>query len=237
MFAATDEAKARKYGVGRFSFNVAGGRCETCQGEGFVSVELLFLPSTYAPCPDCGGARYNAETLEVAYRGRTIAEVLDLTVESAAEFFADTPAVARSLGTLLDVGLGYLRLGQPATELSGGEAQRIKLASELQRGRRGSTLYLLDEPTTGLHPADVEVLMRQLHELVDAGHTVVVVEHDMAVVAGADWVIDLGPGGGDAGGRIVAAGPPTEVARASGSATAPYLARAFPLGALPKARS
>ncbi|WP_406193981.1 excinuclease ABC subunit UvrA [Streptomyces sp. NBC_01017] len=225
VFAATDEARVRRYGVGRFSFNVAGGRCETCQGEGFVSVELLFLPSTYAPCPDCGGARYNPETLQVAYRGRNIAQVLDLTVEGAAEFFADTPAVARSLGALLDVGLGYLRLGQPATELSGGEAQRIKLASELQRGRRGHTLYLLDEPTTGLHPADVEVLMRQLHGLVDAGHTVVVVEHDMAVVAGADWVIDLGPGGGDAGGRIVAAGPPAQVARASGSATAPYLAR------------
>ncbi|SDM33036.1 excinuclease ABC subunit A [Streptomyces sp. cf386] len=225
VFAATDEARARGYGVGRFSFNVAGGRCETCQGEGFVSVELLFLPSTYAPCPDCGGARYNPQTLQVAYRGRNIAQVLDLTVEAAAEFFADTPAVARSLGTLLDVGLGYLRLGQPATELSGGEAQRIKLASELQRGRRGHTLYLLDEPTTGLHPADVEVLMRQLHGLVDAGHTVIVVEHDMSVVAGADWVIDLGPGGGDAGGRIVAAGPPVEVARAEGSATAPYLAR------------
>lgn len=225
VFAATDEARARGYGVGRFSFNVAGGRCETCQGEGFVSVELLFLPSTYAPCPDCGGARYNPETLQVAYRGRNIAQVLDLTVEAAADFFADTPAVARSLGTLLDVGLGYLRLGQPATELSGGEAQRIKLASELQRARRGHTLYLLDEPTTGLHPADVEVLMRQLHGLVDAGHTVVVVEHDMSVVAGADWVIDLGPGGGDAGGRIVAAGRPAEVARAEGSATAPYLAR------------
>ncbi|MFG2550263.1 ATP-binding cassette domain-containing protein [Streptomyces sp. NPDC048581] len=225
VFAATDEARVRGYGVGRFSFNVAGGRCETCQGEGFVSVELLFLPSTYAPCPDCGGARYNPETLQVAYRGRNIARVLDLTVEAAAEFFADTPSVARSLGTLLDVGLGYLRLGQPATELSGGEAQRIKLASELQRGRRGHTLYLLDEPTTGLHPADVEVLMRQLHGLVDAGHTVIVVEHDMSVVAGADWVIDLGPGGGDAGGRIVAAGPPVEVARAEGSATAPYLAR------------
>ncbi|MEU8845561.1 excinuclease ABC subunit UvrA [Streptomyces sp. NPDC048564] len=228
VFAATDEARARGYGVGRFSFNVAGGRCETCQGEGFVSVELLFLPSTYAPCPDCGGARYHPETLQVAYRGRNIAQVLDLTVEGAAEFFADTPAVARSLGALLDVGLGYLRLGQPATELSGGEAQRIKLASELQRGRRGHTLYLLDEPTTGLHPADVEVLMRQLHGLVDAGHTVVVVEHDMSVVAGADWVIDLGPGGGDAGGRIVAAGPPAGVARAEGSATAPYLARVMP---------
>ena len=225
VFAATDGARARGFGVGRFSFNVAGGRCETCQGEGFVSVELLFLPSTYAPCPDCGGARYNPETLEVTYRGRNIAQVLDLTVESAAEFFADTPAVARSLGTLLDVGLGYLRLGQPATELSGGEAQRIKLASELQRGRRGHTLYLLDEPTTGLHPADVDVLMRRLHGLVDAGHTVIVVEHDMSVVAGADWVIDLGPGGGDAGGRIVAAGPPTEVARSGQSRTAPYLVR------------
>lgn len=228
VFAATDEARGRGYGVGRFSFNVAGGRCETCQGEGFVSVELLFLPSTYAPCPDCGGARYNPETLQVAYRERNIAQVLELTVEAAAEFFADTPAVARSLGALLDVGLGYLRLGQPATELSGGEAQRIKLASELQRGRRGHTLYLLDEPTTGLHPADVEVLMARLHGLVDAGHTVVVVEHDMSVVAGADWVIDLGPGGGDGGGRIVAAGPPAQVARASGSATAPYLARVMP---------
>ncbi|MER6179702.1 excinuclease ABC subunit UvrA [Streptomyces sp. NPDC001652] len=226
-FAATDQARARGFGVGRFSFNVAGGRCETCQGEGFVSVELLFLPSTYAPCPDCGGARYNAGTLEVTYRGRNIAQVLDLTVESAAEFFADTPAVARSLGTLLDVGLGYLRLGQPATELSGGEAQRIKLASELQRGRRGHTLYLLDEPTTGLHPADVEVLMRRLHGLVDIGHTVIVVEHDMSVVADADWVIDLGPGGGDAGGRVVATGPPAEVARAQGSTTAAYLAAAL----------
>ncbi|MGW7238147.1 ATP-binding cassette domain-containing protein [Streptomyces sp. NPDC054804] len=228
VFAATDRARERGYGAGRFSFNVTGGRCETCQGEGFVSVELLFLPSTYTPCPDCGGARYNPETLEVPYRGRNIAEVLDLTVESAAEFFADIPAVARSLRTLLDVGLGYLRLGQPATELSGGEAQRIKLAGELQRGRRGHTLYLLDEPTTGLHPADVEVLMRQLHGLVDTGHTVVVVEHDMAVVAGADWVIDLGPGGGDRGGRIVAAGRPAEVARAEGSVTGPYLARSRP---------
>ncbi|MEU5089244.1 excinuclease ABC subunit UvrA [Streptomyces sp. NPDC021356] len=235
VFAGTEAARELGYGVGRFSFNVAGGRCETCQGEGFVSVELLFLPSTYAPCPDCGGARYNPETLRVTYRGRTIAEVLDLTVESAADFFADTPAVARSLNTLLDVGLGYLRLGQPATELSGGEAQRIKLASELQRGRRGHTLYLLDEPTTGLHPADVEVLMRQLHGLVDAGHTVVVVEHDMAVVADADWVIDLGPGGGDAGGRIVAAGTPAQVAGAQGSATAPYLARAVGAGSPPGA--
>ncbi|MFE7864499.1 excinuclease ABC subunit UvrA, partial [Streptomyces bacillaris] len=227
LFAQTGTARERGYTAGRFSFNVRGGRCETCQGEGFVSVELLFLPSTYAPCPDCHGARYNPETLEVTLHGLTIAQVLDLTVESAASFFAGTPAAERALTTLLDVGLGYLRLGQPATELSGGEAQRIKLASELQRTRRGHTLYLLDEPTTGLHPADVEVLMRQLHGLVDAGNTVVVVEHDMAVVAGADHVIDLGPGGGDRGGRIVAAGPPQEVARAAGSRTAPYLARAL----------
>ncbi|MGW2563983.1 ATP-binding cassette domain-containing protein [Streptomyces sp. NPDC001514] len=227
LFTATDEARARGYKAGRFSFNVAGGRCETCQGEGFVSVELLFLPSTYAPCPDCHGARYNPQTLEVRHGGRNIAEVLDLTVEAAAEVFADTPAALRSLRALLDVGLGYLRLGQPATELSGGEAQRIKLAAELQRLRRGHTLYVLDEPTTGLHPADVEVLMRQLHGLVDAGHSVVVVEHDMEVVADADWVIDLGPGGGDEGGTIVAEGPPAQVARAAGSRTAPYLARSL----------
>ncbi|MER7949809.1 excinuclease ABC subunit UvrA [Streptomyces sp. NPDC096079] len=227
LFTETEEARARGYKAGRFSFNVPGGRCETCQGEGFVSVELLFLPSTYAPCPDCHGARYRPETLQVRLRGLTIAEVLDLTVESAAAFFDGTPAAARSLRALLDVGLGYLRLGQPATELSGGEAQRIKLASELQRPRGAPTLYVLDEPTTGLHPADVEVLMRQLHGLVDAGHSVVVVEHDMDVVATADWVVDLGPGGGDQGGRVVAAGPPAQVARAAESRTAPYLARAL----------
>ncbi|MFJ7198726.1 MULTISPECIES: ABC transporter [unclassified Streptomyces] len=230
LFAGTDTARERGYRAGRFSFNVAGGRCETCQGEGFVSVELLFLPSTYAPCPDCHGARYNPRTLEITLRGLDIAQVLDLTVESAAGFFAGTPAAERSLRTLLDVGLGYLRLGQPATELSGGEAQRIKLAAELQRTRRGHTLYLLDEPTTGLHPADVDVLMRQLQGLVDAGDTVVVVEHDMAVVAGADWVIDLGPGGGDQGGRIVAAGAPMDVARVPESRTAPYLRTALRLG-------
>ncbi|MFF8602474.1 ATP-binding cassette domain-containing protein [Streptomyces sp. NPDC015232] len=224
LFTATEEARERGYKAGRFSFNVPGGRCETCQGEGFVSVELLFLPSTYAPCPDCHGARYNPETLRVRLRGLTIAEVLDLTVEAAADFFADTPAAARPLRTLLDVGLGYLRLGQPATELSGGEAQRIKLAAELQRPRRAHTLYVLDEPTTGLHPADVEVLMRQLHGLADAGHTVVVVEHDMDVVASADRVLDLGPGGGAEGGRIVAEGTPAEVARAAGSRTARFLA-------------
>ncbi|MFC8957120.1 ATP-binding cassette domain-containing protein [Streptomyces sp. NPDC057101] len=233
LFTETEEARARGYKAGRFSFNVTGGRCETCQGEGFVSVELLFLPSTYTPCPDCHGARYNPETLEVRLRGLNIAEVLDLTVEAAAAFFDDTPAAARSLRALLDVGLGYLRLGQPATELSGGEAQRIKLASELQRPHRSPTLYVLDEPTTGLHPADVEVLMRQLHGLVDAGHSVVVVEHDMDVVATADWVVDLGPGGGDEGGRIVAAGPPDRVARAAGSRTAPYLARSTGLAGRP----
>ncbi|MEW2547020.1 excinuclease ABC subunit UvrA [Streptomyces sp. NPDC047002] len=228
LFAATDEARRRGYAPGRFSFNVASGRCETCQGEGFVAVELLFLPGTYAPCPTCHGARYNPETLEVAYRDRSIADVLALSVDQAAAFFADVPAAARALRTLQDVGLGYLHLGRPATELSGGEAQRIKLASELQRARRGHTLYLLDEPTTGLHPADTDLLMRQLHGLVDAGNTVVLVEHDMAVVASADWVLDLGPGAGDEGGRVVAAGPPARVARTPGSRTAPYLARRLP---------
>ncbi|MFD0354635.1 ABC transporter [Streptomyces sp. NPDC127110] len=229
LFTAAPEARARGWKAGRFSFNVPGGRCETCQGEGFVSVELLFLPSTYAPCPSCGGARYNAETLQVRYAGLTIAEVLGLTVEAAAGFFAEVPAAARTLRALEEIGLGYLRLGQPATELSGGEAQRIKLATELQRLRRDHTLYLLDEPTTGLHPADVRVLLRQLHGLVDAGHSVVVVEHDMEVVAGADWVVDLGPGGGAEGGRITAAGPPSAVAASPDSRTAPYLARALGL--------
>ncbi|MFE1787763.1 ABC transporter [Streptomyces sp. NPDC059525] len=227
LFTAAPQARARGWKAGRFSFNVPGGRCETCQGEGFVSVELLFLPSTYAPCPDCAGARYNAETLEVRYEGLHIAEVLELTVEAAAGFFAQVPAAARSLRALEEIGLGYLRLGQPATELSGGEAQRIKLATELQRSRRDHTLYLLDEPTTGLHPADVRVLLRQLHGLVDAGHSVVVVEHDMEVVAGADWLIDLGPGGGTEGGRITASGPPAQVAASTAGRTAPYLARAL----------
>ncbi|ANH38705.1 UvrABC system protein A [Nocardioides dokdonensis FR1436] len=225
LYAATPEARERGYGAGRFSFNVAEGRCETCQGEGSVSVELLFLPGTYAPCPTCHGARYNAETLEITYRGRSIADVLALSVDEAADFLADVPAAARSLVTLREVGLGYLRLGQPATELSGGEAQRIKLATELQRARRGHALYLLDEPTAGLHPADIALLVRQLHRLVDAGNTVVLVEHDLDTIAGADWVIDLGPAGGDEGGRVVATGTPQEVARAEGSATAPYLAR------------
>jgi excinuclease ABC subunit A len=225
LYAATDEAQARGYSPGRFSFNVADGRCETCQGEGFVAVELLFLPGTYAPCPTCHGARYNDETLEVTYRGKNIADVLALSVDDAAKYLADVPAASRSLETLRDVGLGYLRLGQPATELSGGEAQRIKLATELQRARRGHALYLLDEPTSGLHPADVALLLRQLHRLVAAGNTVVLVEHDLDAIATADWVIDLGPGGGDAGGRVIATGPPAEIANAEGSATAPYLAR------------
>lgn len=229
VFAATDLASERRYSAGRFSFNVAGGRCETCLGEGFVSVELLFLPGSYGRCPTCNGARYNAETLEVTYEGKNIAEVLALTVEQAADFLASVPPAARSLRTLLDVGLGYLRLGQPATELSGGEAQRIKLATELQRVRRGHTLYLLDEPTTGLHPADVRRLLAQLNSLVDSGDTVVVVEHEMDVVAAADWVIDLGPSGGDAGGRVIAAGTPDEVAADPASRTAPYLARRLAL--------
>lgn len=224
-FADTEEARQRGWSAGRFSFNVAEGRCDTCQGEGFVAVELLFLPGTYASCPTCGGARYSEETLEVRYREHTIAEVLAMTVDEAADFLSEVPSAARSLTTLRQVGLGYLRLGQPATELSGGEAQRIKLATELQRARRGHTLYVLDEPTTGLHPADVELLVAQLHRLVDAGNTVVVAEHDMGVVAGADHVIDLGPGGGDDGGAVVATGTPRQVAAAKGSRTAPYLAK------------
>ncbi|GAA4368995.1 excinuclease ABC subunit UvrA [Paeniglutamicibacter cryotolerans] len=224
-FAQTPVARRHGYGAGRFSFNVAGGRCETCLGEGYLEVELLFLPGTYGPCPECQGDRYNPETLAVEYQGKNIAQVLGLSVDAAAGFLAEIPAAARSLRTLQDVGLGYLRLGQPATELSGGEAQRIKLATELQRARRGHTLYLLDEPTTGLHPADVLLLLAQLNRLVDAGNTVIVVEHNMDVVASADWVIDLGPSGGDAGGRIVAAGTPRDVSTHAHSRTAPYLRR------------
>jgi excinuclease ABC subunit A len=227
LFASTKMARARRYDAGRFSFNVAKGRCEHCEGEGFVMVELLFMPSVYAPCPTCQGTRYNEKTLEVRYREMNIAEVLQLTVRDAADFFADAARIRRSLDVLNEVGLGYLRLGQPATELSGGEAQRIKLATELQRMERGNTLYVLDEPTTGLHPSDVDRLLKQLHRLVDAGNTVVVVEHEIRVVADSDWVIDIGPGAGEEGGTIVAAGPPTEVAKAKRSRTAPYLARAL----------
>ena len=223
LYAATPAARRRHYDAGRFSFNVAKGRCETCEGEGFVSVELLFMPSVYAPCPTCHGARYNADTLEVTWNERHIAEVLAMTVDDAVDFFADEPAVRKPLALLRDIGLGYLRLGQPATELSGGEAQRIKLATELQRPQRGDTLYVLDEPSTGLHPSDVDRLMAQLQGLVDAGNTVVVVEHEMRLVAASDWVIDMGPGAGEEGGRIVACGTPREVAGAKDSRTAPYL--------------
>lgn len=233
LFAATDEARARGYDAGRFSFNVAKGRCATCEGEGFVMVELLFLPSVYAPCPTCHGARYNAETLEIRYRDLQIAEVLGLTVDAAWSFFAEEPPLRRALDVLRQVGLGYLRLGQPATELSGGEAQRIKLATELQRMQRGDTLYVLDEPTTGLHPSDVEKLVAQIDGLVEAGNTVVVVEHDMQVVAASDWVIDVGPGAGDEGGRVVAMGAPEEVAGVEGSRTALYLGRYFTASAAP----
>ncbi len=227
LFANTPEARRRRYGPGRFSFNVAQGRCPTCEGEGFVMVELLFLPSVYAPCSACQGQRYNPETLEIRWHGHSIAEVLDMTVDEACIAFADEPQVMRALTVLREIGLGYLRLGQPATELSGGEAQRIKLATELQRAQHGRTLYILDEPTSGLHPADVERLMRHLQGLVDQGNTVVVVEHDMRAIAETDWVIDLGPGAGEKGGRIIASGVPRAVAEASGSPTAPYLRAAL----------
>jgi excinuclease ABC subunit A len=227
LFARTPAARRRRYDAGRFSFNVAKGRCEICEGEGYVCVELLLMPSVYAPCPGCHGARFNAQTLEIALRGKSIADALRMTVDEAHAFFADEPAVERPLGLLQAIGLGYLRLGQPATELSGGEAQRIKLATELQRAQRGDALYVLDEPTTGLHAADVDRLMAQLQVLVDSGNTVIVVEHDLRVVAACDWVIDMGPGGGTAGGRVVCAGTPADVAASMASRTAAYLRRAM----------
>ena len=225
LFAATKMAKARKYSAGRFSFNVAQGRCPHCEGEGFIMVELLFLPSVYTPCPTCQGTRYNAKTLEIKYKEKNIAEVLGMTVDTAWQFFEEEPGLHRALDVVRQVGLGYLRLGQPATELSGGEAQRIKLATELQRVQHGNTIYVLDEPTTGLHPSDVEKLLTQLNVLVDAGNTVIVVEHDMQVVASSDWIIDIGPGAGERGGTIVAAGTPVTVAGNKKSQTAPFLAR------------
>lgn len=227
LYAATKQAKSRRYDAGRFSFNVAKGRCETCQGEGFVCVELLFLPSVYTPCPTCKGARYNAKTLEIKIRDKSIADVLAMTADAAFEFFVEEASLKRSLTVIREVGLGYIRLGQAATELSGGEAQRIKLATELQRPQRGNTLYVLDEPTTGLHPSDVERLMKQLDGLVECGNTVVVVEHDMDIVAAGDWVIDVGPGAGDAGGEVVAFGPPERIVASRDSKTGPYLARAI----------
>jgi len=229
LYAATPQARSRRYDAGRFSFNVAKGRCDTCEGEGFVSVELLFMPSVYGPCPTCHGARFNEQTLEVTLRGKHIAEVLAMTVDDALVFFREDDAVARPLQLLADIGLGYLRLGQPATELSGGEAQRIKLAAELQRAQRGDALYVLDEPTTGLHAADVDRLMDKLQHLVDSGNTVIVVEHDLRVVAACDWVIDMGPGGGESGGRIVAAGTPSRVAADRRSPTARFLSATIDL--------
>ncbi|WP_121667143.1 excinuclease ABC subunit UvrA [Mesonia aquimarina] len=223
LFASTKLAKSRRYKAGRFSFNVGKGRCSNCNGEGFVMVELLFLPSVYAPCPVCDGARYNVDTLEITYKNKNISQVLEMTVDEAAVFFEQEDRVSRSLRVLKEVGLGYLRLGQSATELSGGEAQRIKLATELQRLSRGNTLYILDEPTTGLHPTDVEKLQLQLEKLVNAGNTVILVEHDMNVIAASDWVIDLGPGAGDEGGKIVAEGTPNEVSKNKHSKTAPFL--------------
>ena len=225
IFAATPQARRRRNDAGWFSFNVAKGRCPRCEGEGFVMVELLFLPSVYAPCPTCHGTRYSPKTLEIHYRDRNIAEVLGMTVDDAWGFFADAPQVCRSLKVLREVGLGYLRLGQPATELSGGEAQRVKLATELQRSQRGGALYVLDEPTTGLHPSDVDRLLAQLDALVDAGNTVIVVDHDMSLAASSDWVIDIGPGAGDEGGEVVASGPPLDVAKVRRSRTAPFLNR------------
>ena len=215
LFAGTDEAKRRGWGVSRFSYNVKQGQCPTCGGAGKIEVELVFLPGSYTTCPDCRGARYNPETLEVTWRGYTVADVLDLTVDEAAAVFAEEPKILRAVQTLQAVGLGYLRLGQGAPELSGGEAQRIKLATELQRSRnsrRGHTVYLLDEPTTGLHPADIALLVSELDSLVDAGQTVVVVEHDLSVLAQADRIIEMGPGAGAGGGRIIAQGTPAELA-------------------------
>ncbi len=229
VFASTEEARKRRYSASRFSFNVKGGRCETCEGEGYIKVELLFMPENFSPCPTCNGARYNDETLEVTYKGHTIAEVLDLTVDRAIPVFEDVPAIARGLRALQDVGLGYITLGHPATDLSGGEAQRVKLATELQRSERGDTLYLLDEPAAGLHPVNVLQLLRVFDQLVEDGNTVVIAEHNMHVVARADWAIEMGPEGGDRGGEIVASMTPRDLAHNDASVTAPYLASAMGL--------
>jgi excinuclease ABC subunit A len=224
LFSQTQEAKVRGYLPGRFSFNVKGGRCEACSGDGTIRIEMHFLPDIYVPCEVCGGARYNRDTLEVTFRGKTIADILELSCEEALGFFAHQPPIARHMQTLVDVGLGYIRLGQPAPTLSGGEAQRVKLASELSRRSTGHTLYVLDEPTTGLHFDDVRKLLDVLSRLVDQGNTVIVIEHNLDVVKSADWVVDLGPEGGDRGGSIVAAGTPEEVAAADGSYTGEVLA-------------
>jgi excinuclease ABC subunit A len=223
LFAKTVEARARGYQPGRFSFNVKGGRCEACEGNGLITIEMHFLPDVYVPCDECHGARYNRDTLEVRYKGRNIAEVLDMTVEDACEFFKAIPAIYAPLETLYDVGLGYIKLGQSATTLSGGEAQRVKLATELARRQTGRTLYILDEPTTGLHAADVAKLLRVLHRLTDHGNTVIVIEHNLDVIKTADWIIDIGPEGGEGGGRIVATGTPEQVAAHKSSYTGRFL--------------
>ena len=223
IFAMTAEAKARGYGAGRFSFNVKGGRCESCMGDGIIKIEMHFLPDVYVPCEVCGGKRYNRETLEVKYKGKSIYDVLEMTVEEGCEFFANIPKIARKLQTLCDVGLGYIKIGQPSTTLSGGEAQRVKLATELSKRSTGKTIYVLDEPTTGLHAADVHKLTEVLQKLVDAGNTVVVIEHNLDMIKTADYIIDLGPEGGDRGGEIVACGTPEQVAKSDKSYTGKYL--------------
>jgi len=223
LFAELPEAKIRGYGPGRFSFNVKGGRCEACQGDGLVKIEMHFLPDVYVPCEVCKGKRYNRETLEVRFRGQSIADVLEMTVEDALAFFENQPRVRQKLETLNDVGLGYIHLGQSATTLSGGEAQRIKLATELSKRDTGRTFYILDEPTTGLHFEDVRVLLHVLHRLVDRGNTVLVIEHNLDVIKTADWIVDLGPEGGTRGGTIVATGTPEDVARVDASHTGRYL--------------
>jgi excinuclease ABC subunit A len=227
LFAATPDPRARGYGPGRFSFNIRGGRCEACQGDGLVKVEMHFLPDMYVPCDVCRGKRYNRETLEIRYKGRNIDEVLALTAEEAAAFFDAIPAVRHKLATLIDVGLAYITLGQSATTLSGGEAQRIKLARELSKRDTGRTLYILDEPTTGLHFHDIKHLLEVLHRLRDRGNTVVVIEHNLDVIKTADWVIDLGPEGGAGGGRVVAVGTPEEIAARPESHTGRFLRRVF----------
>jgi excinuclease ABC subunit A len=229
LFAGTQEARSRGYMPGRFSFNVKGGRCEACQGDGVIKVEMHFLPDVYVPCDVCRGQRYNRETLEIRYKGKNIHEVLEMTVEDAAIFFQNVPVIARKLQTLTDVGLTYIRLGQNATTLSGGEAQRVKLAKELSKRDTGNTLYILDEPTTGLHFHDIEQLLGVLHRLRDHGNTVVVIEHNLDVIKTADWIIDLGPEGGDGGGQIIAAGKPEDVAATRGSFTGEFLKQILPL--------
>jgi excinuclease ABC subunit A len=223
LFALTQDAKMRGYKGGRFSFNVKGGRCEACKGDGIIKIEMHFLPDVYVPCEVCKGKRYNRETLEVRYKGKNIAEVLEMTIEDACEFFKPIPKIYRKLATLLDVGLGYIRMGQPATTLSGGEAQRIKLAAELSKRSTGSTIYILDEPTTGLHFEDVDRLLQVLQRLADQGNTVLVIEHNLDVIKTADWLIDMGPEGGNAGGEIVACGTPEDVARSEQSYTGRFL--------------